>query len=481
MLVMVLSQFVTTPLSMLVNAVLARRLGAEDFGTIYLVSTMVSLGFLFVDWGQSATIATEVAKDRKSAEQALGVGLVFKLLASIMVSAVLAMICWFLGYQSSVFVALGLIILQTLFGSFSANYQSVLRGIERFDEVSRNTIASNLLAAAFVIPVALLGGKLRGTLAAQTIAALVSLVVIIPFVTRSGVGRPRFSRPMVKKLIQTGTGFLIFNLVLALQPNVDAVVLSKMAPAEVVGWFAAARRLIGVLIFPVTTLCFALYPTLVRLWRDDKEAYRQLVINSLRAVIIFGVCIALGTALFADVGIRVVYGGDAFAPAVLDLQFLAGFILLLFLSLVPGCAVVASGLQMPWAGVQAMCIVVSAVGDPLLVPYFQRRYGNGGIGICATLAISEALMLASALVMLRSLKLAKPLLSTLLSSLAGAIAMIGCAILLPDKPSLIRMSVSVAAYFGVLFGLGGFDRTHLSLIVEIVRERISRRGQPAAP
>ena len=33
---------------------------------------------------------------------------------------------------------------------------------------------------------------------------------------------------------------LLLGLALALQPNIDAVFLSKLAPAEVIGWHAAA-------------------------------------------------------------------------------------------------------------------------------------------------------------------------------------------------------------------------------------------------
>ena len=61
-LALVASQFVTTPVSMVVNALLARTLGASNFGAVYLATTVLTLAFLFVEWGGT----TQVAADRKS-------------------------------------------------------------------------------------------------------------------------------------------------------------------------------------------------------------------------------------------------------------------------------------------------------------------------------------------------------------------------------------------------------------------------------
>src|SRR5438105_7372186 len=62
-LALVLSQFVTTPVSIIVNAVLARSLGAGDFGAIYLATTFLTVVFLFVEWGGQAQVAAAVARD----------------------------------------------------------------------------------------------------------------------------------------------------------------------------------------------------------------------------------------------------------------------------------------------------------------------------------------------------------------------------------------------------------------------------------
>ena len=65
-----IARALTTPLSLLVNVVAARRLGPQDFGWIYLASTFLSLAFLLVEWGQAATLAGLIARQRARARAA---------------------------------------------------------------------------------------------------------------------------------------------------------------------------------------------------------------------------------------------------------------------------------------------------------------------------------------------------------------------------------------------------------------------------
>src|SRR5713226_715660 len=69
MLALVFSQFVTTPVSIVVNAVLARSLGSADFGIIYFANTVLLVAFLFVEFGGPHFLAGEVARSRSKAAE----------------------------------------------------------------------------------------------------------------------------------------------------------------------------------------------------------------------------------------------------------------------------------------------------------------------------------------------------------------------------------------------------------------------------
>jgi O-antigen/teichoic acid export membrane protein len=65
-----------------------------------------------------------------------------------------------------------------------------------------------------------------------------------------------------------------------------------------------------------------------------------------------------------------------------------------------GSALMALGRRRTWSAVQFICVVLSAVLDPLLIPWFQSNYANGGLGVCVANVISELVMVAAGLAVL---------------------------------------------------------------------------------
>src|SRR6478752_9191746 len=79
-----LSQVVTVPLAVLVNALTARYLGAESFGYIYLAGTFAGFGVLAVGWGHEGVLPAMVAQDRSLAGVLLGSSLASRVGAALL-------------------------------------------------------------------------------------------------------------------------------------------------------------------------------------------------------------------------------------------------------------------------------------------------------------------------------------------------------------------------------------------------------------
>src|SRR5262249_43939773 len=118
----------------------------------------------------------------------------------------------------------------------------------------------------------------------------------------------------MRELFFTGVPFLMFAITAELQPNIDALYMSKLVPDDVVGWLSAARRLVGVLVQPASVLITALYPTLCRLRSEDHAAYLDTASSALRNTMILAAPLALGTAFFPEIGVMI-FGRDKFGPA----------------------------------------------------------------------------------------------------------------------------------------------------------------------
>ena len=74
----------------------------------------------------------------------------------------------------------------------------------------------------------------------------------------------RPTRATLSGLVRGGGPIAVFFLAMAVQPFTD-VILPKLAPPEVVGWYGAARNIMGLLLVPAAILGTASFPELSRL------------------------------------------------------------------------------------------------------------------------------------------------------------------------------------------------------------------------
>lgn len=472
-LLLTVSQAATVPLSVLANALTARFLGAESFGYIYLAGTFASFGMLAVGWGHEGVLPAMVAQDRSIAGVLLGSSFAWRSATSVAVYAALVILCHYLGYNADLQWALGLSFLGAVLTSFVAACKDTIRGFERADIPAYVHVGQQLLWTCLLAPVLFLGGRMRAVLMVAIVAVIITLVWILGSLRKVGVGKLSVARSALKSLFIGGTPFVFVSLALALQPLIDAASLAKLGTVEAVGWYAAARKLIGLLLFPASALIGALYPTLCRLWAEDREEFLRVTRGSLHSVSLIVMPIALGCFLFPDLGVAI-FSKEAYGPAADDLRILSLFLFLVYFTMPIGTCVLAAGRQRAWSIVQSLCVAVSVVLNPLLTPWFQRRYANGGLGPSVASVVSELIVVGCGLWFVPRGVFDSRLRRTLsLTALAG-LAMGGVAWLLRSITPFVAAPIAVAAYGAVLWATGEIDRSHVAKVTGAFTRKFSR-------
>lgn len=450
MLALVFSQLITTPVSMVVQALIARRLGAGPFGAIYFATTALGVWYLFVEWGGHAQVAAHVARDRRAAGRLFASGMLLRLALAAIVMLVIPLFGRWMQYDDAVQLALKLVSVKLALQGLGALCLAVVRGFEKVHWQARSAVFGNVVEAALVVVALLRGGGLEAVLWAQVLAAAVALALQIGMVVRLGVGMWRPDWLTTWSILKGGFSFLILDVIARLPPFVDASFLGLLAPPEATGWHGAASRIAGVLVFPALTLNFALYPTLARLWTTDRAMYESLVRLGLRTVAILGVLAGTGTALFAPWVVSWIYGNENFAPAGISLSVMSVFILCVYGSIVLGPSIAAAGRQWQWCAAQSLCLVVSATLDPVLIPWAQRTYGNGSLGVSLAIGLAEIAMVTCGLLIVPRGVVNAALARTFVRCLvaAGVSALVGFLLLSVPSVSLVA---TTGTYVGMLW------------------------------
>jgi O-antigen/teichoic acid export membrane protein len=327
-----------------------------------------------------------------------------------------------------------------------------------------------LVAVSTVVAVAL-GGGLNGVIEAQILGGAGALVIYVVIAHRLRIARLRVRARVAASILRGSAPFLLWTIVMTCDASVHAVMLSKLAPGEVVGWYAAATRFSSVLIFPATILAAALYPTLSRLFIEQPESYRRFVQSALRAMFLLGALGAGGTLLFADDAVVLVYGQRAFGPAAATLRVLALYIFLDFVNITLGTAIMAANRQTPFIYAKGLCILLVISLNSLLIPLCQTRLANGSLGSAITSAAAEIVMLGAGLLLVPRGTLAPALLRDLARAVAAMAVMAGVTHLLGDVFPGGGIALGVLTYVAVVVGLGGVRREDVALLRSAVRLR----------
>ena len=463
------AQAVTIPLSVLSNALVGRCLGPEQFGFLYLATTLCAFGVLALEWGQQGAVPALVARNRAGAPAYLGTSLAWRTGSSLLVSLVLALLCLALGYETGVRWAVALAFPLAVLNSFNAGFKDTIRGFERTDIPALAHVAQQLMMVVIIVPVLLLGGQLRALLLSHIAVAFLTTLYLRRSLSAVGITKLQFDRNALKPLLIQGTPFVFFDIAMVLGPNINASFLAKLAPAEVIGWFGVSQKLIGLLIFPATALVGALYPTLCRLHGTDQDEFVRVTRGALYGVALVAIPAAIGGGVFAELGVAI-YGSGDYSGAIAHLRVMSLFVFLVYFSMPLGISIIASARQKTWTLVQCVCLVVSLVGSPVLVPYFQRTMANGAIGTCVTLVLSELLVVGLGVWLSPKGLFDRKLVKSLLLALTAGAAMLVVALVTKPVSLFVAVPLACATYVAVAWFSGAVQPSTM----EMVQSRLGR-------
>jgi O-antigen/teichoic acid export membrane protein len=470
---LLIAQLITTPFAVVVNAVMGRYIGPAEFGRLYLAATFCGFGFLLVEWGQGLNLPAKVAKDRTRAGELLGSGLAWRLIVSVLATGLLVLGSQLFHQGDDLALLLPLVALGLAIGTVSNACQETIRGFERTDVMAYAQVGGQLFAGSAAIAVLLAGGGLRSVLLIQAVCYLIVLSFVWRTLRTVGVGKLALNARTLKELFKDGVPFVMFGLAMQIQPNIDAMFMAKLLPDEVIGWHAAARRLTGVLIFPASAIVTALYPTLCRLHAEDGASYLRTARDAIRTTTLLAVPLALGCFLFPDLGIRI-FNRESFGPGEDNLRVLAGFLFLLYFSMPLGCALLAGGKQRAWTTVQITSIVCGLAMNPLLIPWFQEHYGNGGLGVCFGTLVSELFMVGLGIWLCPRGLFERTLLRQIgLAAVAGA-AMVAVARLAAPLSVFVAAPLAVVAYGACSWVIGGIDREQVAAFRGMIARKLAK-------
>jgi O-antigen/teichoic acid export membrane protein len=268
----------------------------------------------------------------------------------------------------------------------------VLQGMESMGWPALAETASKLLLVMVGVGVLVMGFGVVAYAAVVLVAAIVHFGLIGLYVGRRFPVGLRFDLPAAKGLLAGGAPFLFMAVLLDVYNEIDTVMLRFFTDEAVVGWYSAANRLYRTVDMLPMVLTTALLPTLARLHSTDKDAVVAVVKKSISVGALVIVPLALGMGLLSKEIIATLPYPDSFQNSVPLLSLLALSIPMTTFLILLGTVAIAVDRQRVWAVALGATVALNVLLNLAAIPYFQRVYGNGGIGAALATLLCEGLM-----------------------------------------------------------------------------------------
>jgi len=174
------------------------------------------------------------------------------------------------------------------------------------------------------------------------------------------------------------------------------VLLSLMTTDAVVGWYAAAYRIIMIPAFVPTTVVTAVFPALSAA-AHDLPVFRGLAHRSIRLLALTTVPMAFGILVLPDRLIELLSYPASFSHSVWPIILLALHMPLAGIDTVLGTMLATLDKQRAWALTGVAAAFLNPALNMIAIPVTQSLFGNGAIGAAAITTMTELFMLGVAL------------------------------------------------------------------------------------
>jgi len=448
--------------------ILARYLGADNFGKYTFAISFVALFSVLIDFGLFLVLTREIARDKSKSKEYFSNILGFNIIAGLSVLILIYIVINALGYpvitKSLVYLSSIIILLDTI----ALSFYYLFRGHLNMKYESLGIILHKTIL--------LLTGIILIYLKVQVVLMLLPLLVgsffylgnAIFFLKRKlGLWPiPRFNKKILKPLLKISWPFFIAAIFAKLYATSDTIILSYLAGDKSVGLYSAAMKLVNAFLLLIAgSLSTALYPSLSYYFIRSKQELSGLFTKSVFYLMLVTVPLVVGILILAEPIILFIYGTE-YLPAVMILTLLSLSIPFMFLDFIISSLLNACEKQKMNTLIHGIGVFVFIGLNLILIPIFAHLGAAWAVfGGFLILFILEIYWARKIVRLDKKYLLNRISLIILNSFIMGAVLL-----LIKDKVHILSLVVfGILVYFGFSYVFGLVQKKDILFLKSMIR------------
>lgn len=384
------SEVVNRATTFVLYALIARYLGTFAFGQLSLAITLFAVFQVLAGAGLKTLITREVAKDKTKTGQYLVNGSAIVVACSLVSVLLVLPLVRFMSYAHETAIVILLLSFGVLPFSLSALNKAVFQAWECMHYIAWANIPVHV-AKVVLAYLLLRNGQNVFALILLLLATYVAILVIEWWLLLRHVARPRLSIDThfcVAMMRSTGP-FLGITFIVAINVNLDLIMLSRFTNEVQVGLYGAAAQLITPVIVIYDTIMMSVFPEMCRRFTTGLARLRSLSEHILELLLVIALPIVIGLLFLAEPTFLLLYGNADFVLASQALRVLSWTLILTAYTHVLGRALFA-GLR---EKVALRIVVITTLVKLAIGLLLISRFGLIGAAVTALLiSLVEALL-----------------------------------------------------------------------------------------
>ncbi len=471
--VMLVSQFVTWGLSLLLMIFMPRLLGATAIGQFQLAGSIWTIVGMFANFGMGMMLTKEVARNPTKISDLFGTIVVLRTFLSIIGFGGVAIYANWIGYSAEAISVIYIMGLFNVLSQIGDSYQSVLQGIEHMEYISLASIVSKVFTTVVGLAILFMGYGILTMAFVYVAAELISLSVKAFLTHRLRPIQFQFRWNIVRRIFGNSSPYFLVSIFLVIYMQLDIVIISWLVDEKAIGWYGTADDLFSSSLFIPSIFVSAIFPALTRMHGNEPDSVQRLTRRSFDLLMFLSVPVGLGVLALADPVVVLLFGPE-FANSGPILAVMGIVLIFTYQNMLLGYFLISSDRQNAWTVVMAVATAVTIPLDLLLVPWCQNTFGNGAIGGALAFVVTESGMMIAGLALLPKGYLSWTNAWTAVRTLIAGLGMVGAVWMVRDSFIAIPIAVGAVTYLLLILLLRVVPKEDWALLRGLAQSGLNR-------
>jgi O-antigen/teichoic acid export membrane protein len=399
-LALLVNQVGTWIITLVLTIVLPRYLGVDDFGLYSFAIAFVGFFALGMRLGTGTYLTWRIPREPELAGRLTFNTLLLQLPLILACSAVAIIILPLIDPHPLALQIIAIVLLATSVSSLSATLSSGLAGLQIMKAPAFITLLSSAVGMTLIVVGTRLHISLLGVALTGVLAEVMTFVALGAYALRKLHLRFNVDSTLWRAILLGGLPFFAWSVVLLFYWQIDITMIKIIVPDHanaVVGWYAAASRLVNIPLFLPMIVIAPLLPALSAERNAESPKFRDMVSRSLRLVTLVALPAGVGVVILANEITALLNYPPGFGPVALLLRILAFNVPVVAIDMILGTALIAAARQRAWTIVGVVAGIFNPIVNLWAIPFTQSVFGNAAIGAAVVTIATELVMFVGAL------------------------------------------------------------------------------------